>query len=98
MFFEIVLVPMYFLIGGRDPVSARFQFSFRYRIFDEQGVVAETIPVASGVYFGFTQTSLWDLQGEGGVWFCGAHFGAGFHEDGLRSGVEVARALGATWD
>ena len=56
--------PMYFLIGGRDPVSARFQFSFRYRIFDEQGVVAETIPVASGVYFGFTQTSLWDLQGE----------------------------------
>ena len=56
--------PMYFLIGGRDPVSARFQFSFRYRIFDEQGVVAETIPVASGLYFGFTQTSLWDLQSE----------------------------------
>ncbi|MFB1029288.1 MAG: phospholipase A, partial [Thauera sp.] len=56
--------PMYFLIGGRDPVSARFQFSFRYRIFDEQGVVAESIPVASGLYFGFTQTSLWDLQSE----------------------------------
>lgn len=56
--------PMYFLIGGRDPVSARFQFSFRYRIFDEQGVVAENIPVASGLYFGFTQTSLWDLQSE----------------------------------
>ncbi|WP_415258191.1 phospholipase A [Thauera phenylacetica] len=56
--------PMYFLIGGRDPVSARFQFSFRYRIFDEQGVVAENIPVASGLYFGFTQTSLWDLQAE----------------------------------
>ncbi len=56
--------PMYFLVGGRDPVSARFQFSFRYRIFDDQGVVAETIPVASGLYFGFTQTSLWDLQSE----------------------------------
>ena len=56
--------PMYFLIGGKDPVSARFQFSFRYRILDEQGVVAETLPVASGVYFGFTQTSLWDLQSE----------------------------------
>ena len=56
--------PMYFLIGGKDPVSARFQFSFRYRIFDTQGVVAETLPVASGVYFGFTQTSLWDLQSE----------------------------------
>lgn len=56
--------PMYFLVGGKDPVSARFQFSFRYRIFDAQGVVAETFPVASGVYFGFTQTSLWDLQAE----------------------------------
>lgn len=56
--------PMYFLVGGKDPVSARFQFSFRYRIFDDQGVVAETLPVASGLYFGFTQTSLWDLQSE----------------------------------
>lgn len=56
--------PMYFLVGGKDPVSARFQFSFRYRIFDTQGVVAETLPVAGGVYFGFTQTSLWDLQSE----------------------------------
>lgn len=56
--------PMYFLVGGKDPVSARFQFSFRYRIFDDHGVVAETIPVASGLYFGFTQTSLWDLQSE----------------------------------
>ena len=64
VFWELILIPMYFLIGGRDPVSARFQFSFRYRIFDEQGVVAETIPVASGLYFGFTQTSLWDLQSE----------------------------------
>ena len=33
--------PTYFLVGGKDPVSARFQFSFRYRIFDDQGVVAE---------------------------------------------------------
>lgn len=56
--------PMYFLIGGKDPVSARFQFSFRYRIFDDHGVVAEKIPVASGLYFGFTQTSLWDLESE----------------------------------
>ena len=40
------------------------------------------------------QASLWDLQGEGGVWFCGAHFGAGFHEDGLQSGLAVAEQLG----
>ena len=40
------------------------------------------------------QASLWDLQGQGGVWFCGAHFGAGFHEDGLQSGLAVAEQLG----
>ena len=40
------------------------------------------------------QRQLWSLQGEGGVWFCGAHFGAGFHEDGLQSGLAVAEQLG----
>ena len=34
------------------------------------------------------------LQGEGGVWFCGAYFGSGFHEDGLQSGLAVAEAIG----
>ncbi len=40
------------------------------------------------------QKDLWSLQGEGGVWFCGAHFGAGFHEDGLQAGLAVAEQLG----
>lgn len=40
------------------------------------------------------QKQLWSLQGHGGVWFCGAHFGAGFHEDGLQSGLAVAEQLG----
>lgn len=40
------------------------------------------------------QRRLWSLQGQGGVWFCGAHFGAGFHEDGIQSGLAVAEQLG----
>jgi predicted NAD/FAD-binding protein len=40
------------------------------------------------------QRRLWSLQGDGGVWFCGAHFGAGFHEDGLQAGLAVAEVLG----
>ncbi len=40
------------------------------------------------------QEQLWSLQGEGGVWWCGAHFGAGFHEDGLQAGLAVAEQLG----
>lgn len=40
------------------------------------------------------QRELWSLQGKRGTWFCGAHFGAGFHEDGLQSGLAVAEQLG----
>jgi len=40
------------------------------------------------------QKELWSLQGQGGIWFCGAHFGAGFHEDGLQSGLAAAEEAG----
>lgn len=40
------------------------------------------------------QKELWSLQGRRSTWFCGAYFGAGFHEDGLQAGLAVAEALG----
>jgi predicted NAD/FAD-binding protein len=33
------------------------------------------------------------VQGENHLWFAGAWTGYGFHEDGMRSGVEVAHAI-----
>lgn len=36
------------------------------------------------------------LQGQGGMWFAGAWTRYGFHEDGLMSGIAVARSLGAS--
>ncbi|MEM1283878.1 MAG: FAD-dependent oxidoreductase [Pseudomonadota bacterium] len=42
------------------------------------------------------QQRLPSVQGKNGVWFAGAWTGYGFHEDGLRSGLDVAEALGAT--
>jgi predicted NAD/FAD-binding protein len=40
------------------------------------------------------QAELWRLEGVRNTWFCGAYFGAGFHEDGLQAGLAVAEALG----
>ncbi len=40
------------------------------------------------------QRRLWSLQGVGNTWFCGAYFGAGFHEDGLQAGLAAAEQLG----
>ncbi|MDQ2083064.1 NAD(P)/FAD-dependent oxidoreductase [Xanthobacteraceae bacterium Astr-EGSB] len=40
------------------------------------------------------QARLWSLQGQRHTWFCGAYFGAGFHEDGLQAGLAVAEQLG----
>ena len=39
------------------------------------------------------------IQGKRHTWFCGAWTGYGFHEDGLKSALSVANALGvqAPW-
>ena len=36
------------------------------------------------------------LQGTNGIWFAGAWMGSGFHEDGLKSGLSIAIALGGS--
>jgi predicted NAD/FAD-binding protein len=38
-----------------------------------------------------------EVNGVDRIWYAGAYWGYGFHEDGLRSGVDVARALGVDW-
>ncbi|MGE0875484.1 MAG: phospholipase A [Burkholderiales bacterium] len=56
--------PMYFIAGTRGGASARFQISFKYRLFDEAAGLGREQPWLTGLYFGYTQNSLWDLSSE----------------------------------
>lgn len=40
------------------------------------------------------QEALPTLQGLRNTWYCGAYFGSGFHEDGLKSGLDAAEDMG----
>jgi predicted NAD/FAD-binding protein len=62
------------------PETVFAEFDYTHPMFDGRAVAA--------------QSQLWRLQGAGALWFCGAYFGAGFHEDGLQAGLAVAEALG----
>lgn len=54
--------PIYFDMGNKGGRNARFQVSFKYRLF------TPTDPANPGVmdslYLGYTQTSLWDLESD----------------------------------
>jgi outer membrane phospholipase A len=54
--------PMYFVVGGRGGYSAKFQLSFKYRLFDQSSGFGQNQPWLSGFYFGYTQQSLWELS------------------------------------
>jgi predicted NAD/FAD-binding protein len=64
-----------------DPAKVIKVVDYEHPLFDAAAVQA--------------QQHLWSLQGVRRTWFCGAWFGAGFHEDGLQSGLAVAEAMGA---
>ncbi len=67
-----------------DPALEHGRFSYAHPLFDQAAFEA--------------QSAFDSVQGRGGIWYAGAWLGWGFHEDGLRSGLRVAEALGARPD
>lgn len=64
---------------GRDPRDVERVETYRHPQYDGAAIAAQgRIP---------------SLQGIRRTWFCGAWCGSGFHEDGLRAGLQVAAAL-----
>jgi hypothetical protein len=53
--------PLYIVFGWRDGTNAKVQLSFKYRFLNSAGKLTEGVPFFSRVYFGYTQTTLWDL-------------------------------------
>ena len=52
--------PVYIAGGDEDP-STKFQLSFKYQVFDPNGPLAQKAPGLDGLFFAYSQTSLWDL-------------------------------------
>jgi outer membrane phospholipase A len=57
--------PVYFIAGTKSP-NAKFQLSFKYRLFSERGSLMKDRPALkeflTGFHLAYTQTSLWDWQ------------------------------------
>lgn len=70
------------LNAGRRPRADLIidEHKFSHPIFDTAAIKA--------------QSKIPTIQGKRGLWFCGAYQRNGFHEDGLWSAVNVARAIG----
>ena len=56
--------PMYIVAGTRGGNTARFQLSFKYRLFDASSGFGQDQPWLSGLFFGYTQNALWDLSSD----------------------------------
>lgn len=63
-----------------DPATVFGEYSYAHPFFDTGAFAA--------------QEAFDRVQGRGGIWYAGAWLGYGFHEDGLRSALRVAEALG----
>jgi len=91
--------PLYFAVGWRESTNAKFQISFKYRFLDPEGRAAERVPLLRSVYFGYTQTSLWDLGAASAPFFDTSYRPSlfvlrdGVHELGRRSRLGLRYGL-----
>lgn len=54
--------PIYFDVGGRGGRNARYQVSLKYRLFTPTDATRPDF--IDNLYFGYTQTALWDLHSD----------------------------------
>ncbi len=80
--------PLYFTLGWRGGTTARFQLSFRYRFFGADDPSDRGDLLAGHLWFGYTQTSLWDIAAQSSP----------FRDTSYRPSVFwLKRDIGARW-
>lgn len=60
--------PFYFIAGPESP-NAKFQVSIKYQLLNAESRLAEKAPMLKGFHFAYSQTSLWDWNGESAPFF-----------------------------
>lgn len=76
--------PLFVTLNPVQPIAKDMIYDehlFEHPVFTREAIAA--------------QSMIPSIQGKRNLWFCGAYQRYGFHEDGLMSGVAVAKALGA---
>ena len=66
-----------------DPAKVLARMRYEHPVYTRESVAAQARRAG--------------IKGVDRLWYAGAYWGWGFHEDGLRSAVDVARALGVSW-
>jgi len=66
-----------------DPARILKRMRYRHPVYDEASVRA--------------RARRSEISGQQRTWYAGAYWGWGFHEDGMRSAVDVASGLGVHW-
>lgn len=54
--------PFYFVVGPEVSWNAKIQLGFKYRMLSAEGSLAHGRPFWENLFFGYTQTSVWDLE------------------------------------
>ena len=74
--------PLLVTLNRRDAIadaSVLAEFEYQHPVFDMDALAA--------------QRRRPEIQGRGGIFFAGAYWGYGFHEDGVQSAIEAVRAI-----
>ncbi len=76
--------PMFVTLNSTRPIREDLIYdsvTFRHPVYNVEALEGQKLARA--------------INGQNGTWFCGAWMKNGFHEDGLSSGIDVARAMGS---